>query len=79
MACAAAKAAVRDRLPPVAARLHREPIPAVSDIQLFTTINWWTIGTIREALAELVAAGEAATEESKGVIRYRKASGAKLR
>lgn len=74
MVCSAAIAAVRAELPGHYARLRggHSPLPPVSDVQVFKAINWWTLLTIREALAELTKNGECIAESTSLGILYRR-------
>lgn len=54
MACKAATAAVLRALPPPAHPKYRPPQPAKTAEEIWREINWWTLGTIKEALKELL-------------------------
>lgn len=65
MTCAAAASLVYERLPPNSGH-------PVSDVHIFSAINWWTIDTIREALTYLMDLGAAEAESTTRGILYRR-------
>ena len=75
MTCTAAIIAVLEKLPPSksANLYYRYPLPAKTDEEIFRSINWWTLQTIRESLLHLVAINQCiARRSSRGIVYRRK-------